>query len=558
MFRFRPRIRNYGRYREIVTVLARYGFGELVDRMKIRKYFRVGRRLILKEPAQLAGLSYAERIRFAMEELGPTFVKLGQVLASRPFLIPPKLVLELSKLQDEVAPCDFEPIKKTIEEEFGKPLSELFRQIAEQPVASASLAQVHLAETIDGDRVAVKVLRPGVREKLSIDMEILRDIAELLERFVPEASQYEPVRQVDEFARVTRREVDFYYEARNIDIFRLNFEGDESIEIPATYRELSTSRVLTMSVVDGIKPSRIDDLKEAGFDLALVAKRGARIVFKMIFEHRFFHADPHPGNLFILPGNRWAPVDFGMVGQLSESVIDLLSDLVIAASKKDSRGIARVLVTYDLLEDNVDLGLLESDLTELLYRYYRIPLKEINMKSIVDDAFELLDRHRIKLPVTLSLLGKALGTYEEVGRALYPELNMIKEIEPYIRRLTFRKISPKRMTEELLTLVGSLTDFIAEGPWEFRRLVQKTLRGELGLVFRHRGLERLSNDIDRASNRLSFAMITAAIIIGSSLIMTREIGIQFYGIPLLGIIGYIFAGILGVWLIISIIKSGRL
>jgi ubiquinone biosynthesis protein len=278
----------------------------------------------------------------------------------------------------------------------------------------------------------------------------------------------------------------------------------------------------------------------------------------MVFEDRFFHADPHPGNLFVVSGNKWAPVDFGMVGQLSETVIDLLSDLLIAASKKDSRAITRVLVTHNLLDDNADLGLLESDLTELLYRYYRIPLSEINMKSIVNDAFDLLSRHRIRLPATLSLLAKALGTYEEVGRALYPDLNMVQEIEPYVRKLALRRISPQRASGEILRLLGNVTEFIAEGPWEFKRLTQKILRGELGLVFRHRGLERLSSDIDRASNRLSFALIIAAIIIGSSLIMTREIGIQFYGIPLLGILGYLFAGILGIWLVISIIKSGRL
>jgi ubiquinone biosynthesis protein len=558
MFRLRPRIRNYGRYREIIGVLARYGFGELIDRMKIRAYFRIGRRTLFKEPARLAGLSYAERIRLAMEELGPSFIKLGQVLASRPFLIPPELVLELAKLQDEVAPCDFELIEKTIQEEFGKPISELFKEISHEPVASASLAQVHLAVTAEGQDVAVKVLRPDVRDKLSVDMEILKDFAQLLERFIPEVKQYEPVRQVEEFARVTRREVDFYYEARNIDIFRLNFKGDESIEIPAIYRDLSTSRVLTMSVVDGVKPTNADALEKAGYDLPLVAKRGARIVFKMVFEDKFFHADPHPGNLFVVPGNKWAPVDFGMVGQISETTADLLSDLLVAVSRKDARAVTRILATHELLEDNADLNLLESDLTELLYRYYKIPLKEINMKSIIDDAFDLLSRSRIRLPASMSLLAKALGTYEEVGRALYPDLNMIKEAEPYVKKLAFRKIDPQRMSGELLRLIGSLTDFMSEGPGEFKRLSRKILRGELGFIFRHRGLDQLSNDIDRASNRLSFALIMAAIIIGSSLMMTTEIGVKFYGIPVLGIVGYVFAGILGIWLVISIIRSGRL
>ena len=406
--------------------------------------------------------------------------------------------------------------------------------------------------------VAVKVLRPNVRKTLAVDIEILKNLAELMEKFIPEISIYEPVQHVNELARVTRREVDLYYEARNIEIIKLNFDGDDTIEIPTVYWGLSSSSVMTTSVVDGIKISRVDELRDAGYDLPLLAKRGARIVFKMIFEDGFFHADPHPGNLFVLPGNKWAPVDFGMVGQLSETMIDLLSDLLLAVYNRNARTVTKVLAMHNLITDDVDMDQLESELTEIIYRYYRIPLGQINLKSIMNDAFDIFMRHKIRFPVSMSLLAKALGTYEDVGLMLDPDLNMIKEIEPYVKKLTLRKINPKRISSDILRLVGNLADIASEGPSDFKRLMQKTLKGELGLVFRHRGLEQLSDDIDRGSNRLSFAMIMAALIIGSSLLMTREIGMKFYGIPLLGIVGYLFAGILGAWLVISIIRSGRL
>ncbi|MBU2625021.1 MAG: AarF/ABC1/UbiB kinase family protein, partial [candidate division Zixibacteria bacterium] len=529
-----------------------------IDRMKIRSVFKIGRKSLLRESARVAELTYAERIRSTMEELGPSFIKFGQMLASRPFLIPVELTAELVKLQDAVAPCEYDLIQKTVEEELGKPILELFSEFAREPVASASLAQVHIARTHDGKPVAVKVLRPGVEQMLRIDMDILRDVAGLLEKYVPESRQYKPTELVDELARATRREVDLYYEARNIEVFGINFAEDDRIEIPTVHWEYCSTRVLTTSVVDGIKVSMIDDLKRAGHDLPLLAKQGAQIVFKMIFEDRFFHADPHPGNLFILPGDRWAPVDFGLVGQLSESAIDLLAGILIAANRKDARAIVRILATHDLLPDDANVGSLETEFTELLYRYHKIPLKQINMKAIFADGLDVFVRYNIRMPANLMLLGKAIVTYEEVGRALDPNLNMIGEVEPHIKRLALRKLNPKKISMELLALLGSAADFISEAPAEVRRLSQKLLRGELGLLLRHRGLDRLANDMDRSSNRLSFAIIIGAVIIGSSLIISNEIGLMFHGVSLLGLTGYLIAAALGLGLIISIIRSGRL
>jgi ubiquinone biosynthesis protein len=309
--------------------------------------------------------------------------------------------------------------------------------------------------------------------------------------------------------------------------------------------------------VDGIKISRVDELREAGYNLSELASNGAQLVFKMIIDHRFFHADPHPGNLFALPGNRWAPVDFGMVGHLSESAIDLLSDMLIAATKMDAKGLVRVLATHDLLAEDFNAARLELDLTELLYRYHKIPLKQVNMRAIFNDARNVFTRHRIRLPSSLTLLVKAIVTYEEVGRMLDPHLNMIEEVEPHVKKLAMRKLDPMRVSREAIAFVNNLSDFVAEAPAGIRRLTQKALRGELGLLLRHKGLDKLATDIDRASNRLSFSLIIAAIIVGSSLLITSKVGTTVYGFPLLGVVGYLVAAAFGIWLVISIIRSGR-
>jgi ubiquinone biosynthesis protein len=554
MVRLKSRIRHYGRYSEIVRVLFRHGFGDFIDRIKVSRLLRFGGHA----SERFAGMSYAVRIRLAMEELGPSFIKLGQILSNRPFLIPPELVFELAKLQDDVSPIDFSGLRETMENEFGKPLNELFSDVDEQSIASASLAQVHLATTVYGDRVAVKVLKPGVRKMLEIDMEILRDVAGLMEKYIPESNQYKPVEQVDQLARASRREVDLYVEARNIEVFRSNFADDPDVYIPKVYWDLSGPSVLTTSIVDGIKVSDVDRLDAAGLDRSLLARRGARLVFKMMFEDRFFHADPHPGNLFVMSSNRWAPVDFGLVGTISETSIDLLAKLLLAASRMDARGAVKVLEAHNLLEDSVDGIALESEINDLLHRYYKTSLKQINMKRGFYDVMDIFTRYRIRVPSSLMLLGKAVGTYEEVARMLDPDVNLAREAEPFIKKLAYRKLDAKRISSSALSLVDSVYDLVNEAPSDLRRLSYRLLKGDMKFILSHIGLDKLSTDLDRASNRISFSLIIAAIIIGSSWIMTSEHGYTVYGIPLLGVLGYSVAAALGLWLVISIIRSGRL
>lgn len=550
--------KHLGRYRQVVAVLIKYGFGEVLDRMNIAGYLQLGGRRLFARKAEVTSQSWTERIRLALEELGPSFVKMGQIMSTRPFLIPPDLVEELSKLQDQVAPFAFDEVKETIEEELEKPLKELFAEFSAEPIAAASLSQVHRACTNDGVDVAVKVQRPNVRAIMEKDLSILRDFATLLERYIPESRQFEPVAVVDELWKSTKKEIDFGAEARNIEVFARNFEDDERIFVPAVFWELTTSRILTTEYISGIKISRRAELEKNGLDPAEITKIGGELVAKQVFEHGFFHADPHPGNLFALPGNRIAPVDFGMMGKLSRSSLELIADMLIAATSDDTRRLVRVLQNHELISDNVRVATLEADLALFLQRFHGIPLAKVNMRALMSDAFEIMTTHQIKLPPELTMLGKALVTYEEVARGLNPEYNFVEELQPAIERFASRKFEPGSILRDMGNYVVDLRDLMINVPFEMRRIVRNLRRGELSIAFQHRGLERLISELEKASNRIAFALIIAAIIVGSSLIMTRDFGWKIYGVPILGLIGFIVAGILGLWLAIAILRSGKL
>ncbi len=551
------RIKVYKRYREIIQVLVKYGFGEILGRMNIAARLRIGKRQLFAKTSDLARKSYAERIRLAIEELGPTFIKLGQVLSTRPFLIPVELVIELTKLQDEVPPFEFDRVKKILENEFGRPHTEIFKSLNEKCEASASLSQVHAGVLKDGRKVAVKVQRPDVRKIMQVDMEILRDLAQLLERYVPESKRFDPSGQVRELSKVSRRETDFLYEARNMQIFKINFKESEQIIIPEVYWEFTTARVLVCEFVEGIKISHVDRLKKAGIDLPAVARSGMHAIMQMIFEDRFFHGDPHPGNIFVNDKGQLILLDFGMVGQLSESMVDFLTSLLYAASTWDPRRIIRVALDYDMVPEGFDQLTIESDLTEMLYRYHKIPLWQINMTALLEDFMDVFYRHKIRLPSTFMLLTKAMMTAEEVARALDPNINMIEEIEPYVRDMARRKYTFSKIKEEMTHTGIDFYEFIKALPFDMRRIISKMRRGEIGLQFHHRGLEDLTNELYESSKRVSLSLIIAAILVSASLLSTAQLGVKILGMPILSIVGYLLGGSLTAWVILNILKSTK-
>jgi len=556
-YRFQRKIKVFKRYRRIIEVLVKYGFGEILGRMNVAARLKIGKRKLLQGTADLASKSYAERIRLAMEELGPTFIKLGQVLSTRPFLIPVELVVELSKLQDEVAPFEFEIVREIVEKELEAPISEIFDSLEEKPVASASLSQVHVGILKDGRKVAVKVQRANVKELIDVDMVILRDLAELLERFVPESRRFDPTGQIDELAKVSRRECDFLYEARNMDIFTLNYADDPMVKIPEVYWDYTTKKVLVAEYVEGIKISAIEKLKEAGLDLKVISRRGLRIIMKMIFEDRFFHGDPHPGNVFVMKNGRIILLDFGMVGHLSQSVVDFLTDLLFSASTWDARKILKTVLEFDLVPEDYDQLGLESELTELLYRYHKIPLGQIDMKSLLIDAMDIFYRYQIRLPGAFMLLTKAMITAEEVARELDPEINLIEEVEPYVKGLASKRFQFSVFKKDFMGVLSDLRDLITSLPFDLKRITQKIRKGDMEVQFRHRGLDDLTNEMFESSKRISLALIIAAILVSASLLRHAQLGLKIFGFPVLSLLGYLLGGALTIWLVINILRSPR-
>ncbi len=541
------------RYRQIATVLIKYGFGELVYRMNLVSPLKPG-----AKKTKAVAQSTPVRVRLALEELGPTFVKLGQVLSTRPFLIPMNYIIELSKLQDQVEPMPWSLAVDILSGELGKPVEDCFSEIDPVPIASASLAQVHNATLMDGTPVVVKIQREGIKKVIDSDMRILYDIADLLYKNIPESRHYDPKGIVEELSYTTFKELNFLNEARNMEIFAENFKNEPVVKVPKIYWDYTTLKVLTMERIKGIKISRLEELKKAGFNTQLICKNGSRLILKMIFEDGFFHADPHPGNLFVCEGGVIAPVDYGMMGVLSDSQMDELADLVVTAMSRDAGAIVRILQNSGIVPDDVNTRALEQDINELIVKYYHMDLSRIEMKTALDEFITLVQRYKIRLQADFMLLGKALSTYEEVGRMLYPQFNFFAEIIPYVRKLTARKYKPGRFYKDILKILNELRWLLVESPREWRQIASKLRKGEMAFQLQHKGLETLIKELDSSSNRLSVSLLVAGLIVGSSMIMTVDKGYMIFDVPLLGLIGYLVAGVLSIYLVVSILRSGRL
>ncbi|MGQ9477343.1 MAG: ABC1 kinase family protein [Candidatus Bipolaricaulia bacterium] len=545
------------RYRQILTVLIKYGFGDLLGRLKVRHPL-LGRLPRLRAVRELEDLSRPERLRLAFEELGPTFIKLGQLLSLRPDLLPSEYAAELAKLQDEAVPLSFAQIKGKVEAQLGHSLKGLFREFAEEPLAAASLAQVHRAVLGDGTEVAIKVQRPGIREVIRADLIILEDLAHFLVRHLPESEPFDPPGLVREFAKTLKRELDFVREGRNMELFRRNFQGDPTIYIPKVFWEYTTPEVLTMERIEGVKITDLEGLEQAGLDRHQVALNGANAILKQVFEHGLFHADPHPGNILVLEGNVIAPLDFGMVGRIDVELRERVGQLLLGIARGDLSGLVRTLRELGSLDERVDLGAFRTDLADLLDRYSRTPLYRLELGRLLDELMALVREYRLRLPTNLVMMGKALVIAEGVGRALDPEIELLALARPYLERLAIRRGGFQRALQGWGDTLAEGRELLQEFPAGLRAIMGKLRRGELRAQLDLSGFDRLVRELDRASNRLAFALIIAALIVGSSLVMQLEVGPRLWGLPLFGFLGFGFAAILGFWLVIAILRSGRL
>lgn len=547
------------RLAEIVSILFKYGFSEIVSRLrrKSRLAFRV-RRASRDAERDLVEKPFAIRIRLALEELGPTFIKFGQVLSMRPDILPQNIILELQKLQDQVPAFKTELAKQTIENQLGKPFSRVFRSFQDTPEAAASIAQVHKATLFSGETVAVKIRRPGIQEQVSLDLEILLYLAQLAERALPETAAFNPAGVVREFAITLHGELDFLKEARNIECFQKYFGADPHVHIPKLFWDNCSESLITMEYIDGIKISDRERLIKSGADLKLIARRGVDVFFRQIFEYGFFHADPHSGNIFILPGDVLAPIDFGMVGFVNDFHKEKLSRALRAFIQRDARLLVKVLKELELLEDHDVTRELTFDAEHLINYYYNISLAQLNLGTVIMELIDIIRKHHIRIPTELVLLGKSIGIIETVGKELDPSIDIAGVAAPYVQKLMMTEVDPIKRVKDSLRFFSDSDDLLRSLPEDLHTIVKKIRNDKLKVKFEHQNLDRFIRDIDKSSNRISFSVIIAAFVIGASLVTNFDKGPTLLGIPVLGFFGYVLAGIFGILFIIGVIRSGRL
>ncbi len=552
-------VRSVKRYREILQILLKYGFEDFIDRLRIDTHFMEGRRILLRKKGQrFPGKTTQERIRLALEELGPTFIKLGQMLSTRVDLLPGIYTEELRKLQDEVAPFPKQKVKEIIENELGGPVNQLFKHFDQKYYAAASIAQVHQAVTKSGEKVIIKIQRPKINRVIQSDMQILSDLANLIARRIPESEMYDPVGLIDEFNKWINRELDFFQEAKNIDRFRRNFSDDETVYVPKVYWNLSTDKILTMEYIDGISIHDLKELDRSGLNRRIIAQNGGNAVLKQIFKHGFFHGDPHSGNILVLDNNVIAPLDYGLMGRLDRETMEEIGDLLRGLIGKNTDRIIRVMDNLRMIRHEFDIRALKLDLSDFIDQYYQVPLSQIKFEQIINDASVLSTKYNIRLPQNLYLMIKALIVMESIGRNLDPDFDLVAMTKPYVQKLMVSKLDPKRLAQELTRMVEDYTDLIHAMPDNLKQILLKIRKGEFGINLHHLGLDQFIREMDKSTNRISFSLIIAALIIASSLIIQFNQGPLIFGLSAFGLTGYVIAAVLGLWLVIAILRSGRL
>lgn len=555
---FSRRMKNIKRYQEILKVFVRHGFNDIVNKINITQKLRVDKKLLSTQRENINTLSSSVRLRMAFEELGATFIKLGQMLSLRSDFIPAEFAREFSKLQDNVHQDALEKIHAALIKNYGKPIKEIFSEFDETPIAAASIAQVHKAKLKSGEIVAVKILHPGISEKIESDLEILKTLSRLIETHIPESRIYQPVEIIKEFDKTIRKELNLVFEGYNIDTFRKYFQDDPTVKMPFVYWENTTENILVTEFIDGIKISELLTKKETDIDTKQVTINSANALMKQIFEIGIFHADPHPGNIFVLPGNVIAPIDFGNVGRVDDEMRYAFIEMVMGLVDQDPNRIVKALINVGFVDDQTNLRGLKIDLMEFIQHYYKASLSKINLSNLTDEFVELLRRHQIKLPADLSLLIRTLVISEAIARKLYPDFNLAEVLVPFAKKIYLNKYNPFTGSHSLIRTAEDSFDLLKKLPEDIQGILHKFRNDKLIINFKHQGLEEFGRRIDCSSNRLSFAIIIASLIIGSSLVMYLGKGNLSGGYPIIGIVGFIITSILGIWLIVGIMRSGKL
>jgi ubiquinone biosynthesis protein len=543
---------NLVRFSQIGRVLVRHGFGFVFD-------VRRGRRE-KRGVEELLAPNFGVRLRRTLEDLGPTFVKFGQLLSTRSDVIPEGILVELQRLQDTAAPISLEAAQAVIERQLGAPVGKVVAALDPAPLGSASIGQVYEAWLHGGERVAVKVQRPEAQRRVEADLALMRDFAALLDARFGDKIFIDVTELVAEFEGVIRRELDYEAEAQNARRFAINFAGTP-VKIPRVYTELSTRRVLTMEFIEGTRFHDLRPLLLPPAERRRVATLGAEAIFKMAFEDGFFHGDPHPGNLILTPQGELALLDFGMVGFMSRGDIEALSRLFIAVIQRDAAAVLRGLEGLGVRYSAELRGALVQELREFLYKYSGLSVGEVTLGQALSELISLARRYRLSMPPVFPLLTKALVTAEALARSIDPTINVYEIAQPYARRLLLERYEPGLLLERSQERALEYARYIEEFPEQIRQLLTELEDGELEVKLNNRGLEELTGEVDVLANRLVFAVVTGGLLIGSSFIGAFATGgpqVPLLGVPLVAFIGFALALVMAAILLTIIFRSRRL
>ncbi|NWG87751.1 MAG: phosphotransferase [Hydrogenophilaceae bacterium] len=548
-------VRDLPRLHEIATVLIRYGWGDVVRVLGLSNALeRAGRLLHWQTSSEISQLDLPVRIRLALTDLGPTFVKLGQVLATRVDMFPPAWIEEFEKLHNRVPAVPFEMVQPSLNQAFGGDIMQACQSFDEQAFAAASIAQVHRAVLKDGTRVVVKVRRPDIVAKIEADLRILSHLGRLLELEMPEARRYRPVQIVLQLRRSLMRELDLVKEARNIDRFAENFAGDATVRIPRVHWQYCSEVVNVQDELEGVPGSDLAAARAAGLDLGVLASRGGDAVLKMILLDGYFHADPHPGNVIYLPGNVVGMIDFGMVGRLTDRRREQLIDFLNALVHKDAEGMLNVLTIW-AGNAEIEEEKLAYDIDELVFSYDNLSLKDIQIGPLLSEITALMRENNLALPPDLTLLFKALITLEGLGRQLTPAFHMVDHIDPFIKEIYARRFTPGALAKRARHGLREVLEVVTGLPRDLARLFRQARRGSLRIDLDLKRLDHFGGQLNQAANRLTMGILTASLVIGSSIIMTvpnAPASLNF-----LGQLGFFLAFANSVWILYSIWRSGR-
>lgn len=545
---------DLGRLQEIARVLVRHGFGDVVRRSGIARLLeRAGKVLHVEAMQHISTLTPPEHMRAALEELGPTFVKLGQVLASRSDLLPPEWTHELRKLHEGVVPVPYEELRSQLVEDLGAPPEGVFSAIDTQPLAAGSIAQVHRAKLAGGREIVLKIRRPSIQERVAADLRLLLRLAEIGEREVSDLARFQPRRIAKEFQRTMRAELDLGIESRNMASIAERMAGVDDLVIPRVHAQWSGPRLLVMDYLEGLSAAQwIAGVRPPDLDPRRLARLGAGAIVTMIFEHGVYHADPHPGNVLFLAGGRLGLLDFGMIGRLSEARRREFVLLLGAIVDRDEEAVADALLAW-AHHDHVDRDSLLADVRGFLDRYHGVAIGELDIGTLLLDVAEIVRENRLVLPSDVAMLIKVFVTLEGLGLELDPSFDVAGFVEPAATKLMRRLASPRRI---LRANLRDLRALLLALPADLRALLSRMRRGGFKIDLDLERLEQFGLHVDKSSNRIAVGLITSALIVGSAIVMTVDVGPRILGLPAMGMLGFLASGILGAFLLWTILRSG--